>query len=191
MTSPYIDGTEPDGLPHMAGSTGARLVEISDPAQWRREQRALHDWFQAHAVGGLVPAAAPIDLLARHLGYVHKLQIGRDGTDFQYRIFGGQIASAANIHMQGRWASELMEPTRSLILAHYRDLAATPRLFIGSLVYEGDGVPNSRWYRAVAPIGTPETGVTGFVVMTGPVDDQDPAPAAWSSLPPQEPGSDG
>ncbi|GHD43310.1 hypothetical protein GCM10017083_09270 [Thalassobaculum fulvum] len=175
VPSQYLDDIDPDNPPHVAGSVGGNIVEIADPGRWYRAQHDFKAWFDRHAVAGFLPPGTPIDRLARHLGHVHKLEVGRDGEDFRYRIYGNLIAAEANMRMQGRWVSELPEPTRGIFLAHYRALLAAPRLFIGELRYVGDAMSHPVWYRAEAPIGMPETGMLGVIVLTRPTDlDEDP-----------------
>lgn len=170
MPSYYIDETDPNSPPHSAGSLGGRIDEISDPGRWCTEQHALAAWHHRHAVDGLLPPDTPIDGLVRYLGHVHKVEVGRDGTDFRYRIYGSLIAGEANMRMQGRWVSELTEPTRTVILAHYQNLLREPRLFVGVLRYYGGTVHYPDWYRADSPVGTAEAGMTGVIVLTLPAE---------------------
>lgn len=169
MPSRYLDDIDPDSPSHAAGSPGGNIVEYAEDQRPSLEQLELRDWYRAQAVDGLVPPGTPIDRLARYLGHIHKLEVGRAGTDFRYRIYGGLVASEANMQMQGRWVSELPEPTSGIFIAHYRQLCAAPRLFVGELRYAGEeSIRHPVWLRADAPIGTADAGVTGFIVLTLP-----------------------
>lgn len=169
MTSQYLDDTNPDTPPHLAGSRGGAILEIADAGLWCPAQRDFVAWHARHAVDGFLPPGTPIDGLARYLGHIHKLEVGRNGKDFRYRIYGNIIAAEANLRMQDRWVSDLPEPARSIFLAHYEALLADPRLFVGELRYdEGGGMRHPVWHRASAPIGCPATGMLGVIVLTLP-----------------------
>ncbi len=171
VASRYLDDIDPESPPHAAGSPGGRIVEYVDRNRWSHEQLDFQDWFLTHAVGGMVPPGTPIDRLARYLGHIHKLEVGRDGRDFRYRIYGNLVAAEANMRMQDRWVSELQEPACRIFLGHYRSLVAAPRLFMGELRYAGgERIRHPVWLRADAPIGTAEAGMIGVIVLTLPYE---------------------
>ena len=166
MSNTYLDPYDKDRQPHVAGAEDGSIVEMTDREEWSTGQRLLASWYETHASDGLVPPTTPIDQLGPLLGLVHKLVVDRERDDFRYLIFGRSIAKKANMGTDGQWVSEFIEPTRTVFLQHYRDLVAGPRLFVGRLVYVGIDIPNREWVRAVAPMGTPEQGVTHFIVFT-------------------------
>jgi|GEM_PF-6303317 len=166
MSNTYLDPYDTDAPPHVAGAEGGIITENDDRDTWSPGQRQLASWFEAGAVAGLAPPDMPIDPLAPLLGFIHKLAVDREQDDFRYLIYGRAIAKHANMGMEGRFVSELVEPARSLFLTHYRDLVARPRLFVGQVVYRGTDVRYSTWPRGVAPLGTSQTGVTHFIVFT-------------------------
>ena len=166
MSSTYLDGYDAQAPNHFAGADGGRISELEDSSLWSPGQRQLADWYETGHEGGLVSPETPIDPLTVHFGYIHKLEVDRERDDFRYLIYGRSVAKHANMGMEGRWVSEMVEPARTLFLDHYRDLVARPRLFVGRLVYSGAGVRNRGWQRAVAPLGTAERGVTHFIVYT-------------------------
>ena len=171
MTRTYLDPYDSSRKPHSAEAEGGTIVETPDRESWSPGQALLADWFDAHAVDGLVPPSTPVDLLGPVIGLVHKLVVDRARDDFRYLIYGRSIARKANMGNDGQWVSDLIEPTRSVFLAHYRDLVARPRLFVGRLRYDGIDIPNREWVRAAAPMGTAEDGVTHFIVFTETADD--------------------
>lgn len=169
MVSHYLDGTVREVLPDAAVSHGIRIVETPNPRHWSKRQCAFSDWYARNAgVGGLLPANIPIDEMAVEFGYIHKLVLGRDGSDFQYRIYGSRVAEAANLDMQGRWVSDHMPPHREVFLEHYLGMIVHPRLYVGQVHLAGDGLKTPRWRRADAPFGTDKDGVTGIIVMAVP-----------------------
>lgn len=170
MSNTYLDPYDTDNPPHVTGAEGGSITEVSDRSQWSRGQRALVDWHAGHARGEVVPSDTPIDPLSPLFGLVHKLGVDRDRDDFRYVIYGRTVAKHANMGMEGRWVSELVEPARGLFLEHYRDLLTHPRLFVGRLYYSGPDVRYRAWNRAVAPLGSPERGVTHFIVFTEVVE---------------------
>ncbi|MEQ8816439.1 MAG: hypothetical protein RIM96_13100 [Thalassobaculum sp.] len=171
MPSRYLDDIDPESPSHAAGSPGGRIVEYKADDRWSLEQLDFREWFRAVAVDGMVPQGTPIDRLARYLGHIHKLEVGRGGTDFRYRIYGNLIAAEANMRMQDRWVSELQEPTSGIVLEHYRRLCGKPRLFVGELRYAGgETMRYPVWLRAEAPIGTRDAGTLGFIVLTLPLE---------------------
>ena len=166
MSNTYLDPYDRSRKPHAAGAEDGSIVEMPDRATWSPGQTLLADWYDAHAVDGLVPPSTPVDLLGPLIGLVHKLVYDPERDDFRYLIFGRTIAKKSNMGGDGQWVSDLIEPTRSVFLAHYRDLVAHPRLFVGRLRYEGIDIPHREWVRAVAPMGTAADGVTHFIVFT-------------------------
>lgn len=169
LVSHYLDGTDQGTPPDAVVSRSIRIVETADPRHWSDRQIAFSDWYARHArSGGLLPAGARIDDLAVEVGYIHKLILGRDGTDFQYRIYGSRVASAANLDMQGRWVSDHAPPHCYVFLDHYQGVVAHPRLFVGQVHLAGEGLKTPRWHRADAPFGTDRDGVTGVIVMAVP-----------------------
>lgn len=177
VPSRYLDDIDPECPSHAAGSPGGRIVEYAPDRRPSLQQLEFKEWFGASAVDGLVPPGTPIDRLARYLGHIHKLEVGRGGSDFYYRIYGNLVAAEANMRMQGRWVSELQEPTAGIFIAHYRQLCSKPRLFVGELRYAGGkAMRYPVWLRADAPIGTVDSGVTGFIVLTLPREASSPGP---------------
>lgn len=171
MSNTYLDPYDRSRKPHSAEAHDGSIVEMPDRESWSCGQALLAEWYESHAVDGLVPPATPVDRLGPLIGLVHKLVVDRDRDDFRYLIYGRTIAKKANMGGDGQWVSDLIEPTRSVFLAHYRELVARPRLFVGRLRYEGIDIPNREWVRAVAPMGTAEEGVTHFIVFTETADD--------------------
>lgn len=166
-TSEYRLSLEPS---HYDGATGAEVLEWGDNDELTDRQRSFRDWAARHWHDGLLAADAPIAELSEHLGHLHKIEITADGDDFVYRIYGERVSNAANLQMAKKRVSELGEPVRSAMLAHYRDLASNPRLFFGSLVYSGAVKRFSRWIRAIAPFGR-DGKANGFIVLTYPDPD--------------------
>lgn len=166
MSNTYLDTYDRTRQPHSAEADDGSILEMPDPRTWSPGQTLLAAWYELHAEDGLVPPSTPIDLLAPLIGMVHKLVVDPARNDFRYLIFGRSIAKKANMGGDGLWVSELIEPTRSVFLAHYRNLVAAPRLFVGRLHYDGINIPHREWVRAVAPLGTPQDGVTHFIVFT-------------------------
>lgn len=171
MSNTYLDPFDRTRKPHSAEADGGSILEMPDRASWSPGQELLATWYETHAVDGLVPAATPVDLLGPLIGLVHKLVVDRERDDFRYLIFGRSIAKKANMGSDGQWVSDLIEPTRTVFLAHYRALVAAPRLFVGRLRYEGIDIPNREWVRAVAPLGAAAEGVSHFIVFTETADD--------------------
>ncbi|MEQ8584855.1 MAG: hypothetical protein RLO01_05350 [Thalassobaculaceae bacterium] len=171
----YLDPYDAAKEPHSARAEEGRIVETPEPSSWTFGQRLLADWFTAHALDGMVPSDAPIDALGPVIGSVHKLVREPETDDFRYLIYGRTIARKANMGRDGMRVSELIEPTGSVMLEHYRTLAARPLLFVGRLTYVGLDIQNSEWVRAVTPLGRPETGVSHFIVFTDTVQDARPA----------------
>ena len=170
MSNTYLDPYDRSRKPHSAEADAGSIIEMPDRETWTPGQTLLASWYEAHAVDGLVPPSTPVDSLGPLLGLVHKLVVDRDRDDFRYLIYGRTIAKKSNMGGDGLWVSELIEPTRSVFLAHYRELVARPRLFVGRLRYEGIDIPNPEWVRATAPMGTAQDGVTHFIVFTAPDD---------------------
>lgn len=166
MSNTYLDPFDKDSPPHVDGAEDGSIHETIDRDQWTPGQQLLAAWYEKHAVDGLVPPETPIDPLSPVFGLVHKIAVDRERDDFRYLIYGRTIAKQANMGMDGHWVSELVEPTRTVFLEHYRNLVRDPRLFVGRLVYVGLDIPNREWVRAVAPMGTPQQGVTRFIVFT-------------------------
>lgn len=166
MAISYLDPYDAGSPPHVHGAKGGSIEPTLDEAQWSTGQRLLAAWHRQHAIDDLVPPHAPIDALGPLLGSVHKLAVESDGLDFRYLIYGHHISRRANMGMQGKRVSELVEPARTIFLEHYRDLVVHPRLFVGDLIYDGSNIRHRVWARAVSPIGTKNTGVTGFIVFT-------------------------
>ncbi|SDG01908.1 MULTISPECIES: hypothetical protein [Thalassobaculum] len=166
MSNTYLDPYDRSRKPHSADADDGAIIEMPDRSTWSPGQGLLATWYETHAFEAMVPPSTPIDLLGPLIGLVHKLAVDRERDDFRYLIFGRSIAKKANMGGDGQWVSDLIEPTRSLFLAHYRSLVAAPRLFVGRLRYEGIDIPHREWVRAVAPMGTPEQGVTHFIVFT-------------------------
>ncbi|MCR9073545.1 MAG: hypothetical protein NXI18_17795 [Alphaproteobacteria bacterium] len=171
MSNTYLDPYDSEREPHSARAETGSIVDMDDRSAWSYGQRLLAEWFEAHETEGLVPPDTPIDLLGPVLGYVHKLAYDRDENDFRYLIYGRSIAKKSNMGGDGTRVSDLIEPTRSVFLEHYRALVANPRLSVGRLTYQGTNVPNNEWIRAVAPLGRPGDGVTHFIVFTETVQD--------------------
>lgn len=171
MSNTYLDPYDTEKAPHSALAEAGAIAEIGDRSGWTYGQDLLARWFEAHAAEGMVPPDTPIDQLGPIIGSVHKLICDRDEGDFRYLIFGRSIAKKANMGRDGMRVSDLIEPTRTVFLGHYGELIARPRLFVGRLTYVGLDVPNNEWVRAVAPLGTPQTGVTHFIVFTDTVQD--------------------
>lgn len=173
MADDYLYRFDPNEPPHMADSTDVAIEPIENPADWPPPIATFIDWAGEQLTDGLVPMSAPIDGLSRHLGHIHKLAVVDDGADFEYRIYGEKIMGEANVNLQSRTVSLLIEPARSAFLGHYRELMAAPRLFVGRVRYGGLIRRHPIWLRAVAPAGTDGT-VEGFFVMTYPEDDAAP-----------------
>ncbi|MDF1792042.1 MAG: hypothetical protein P1U88_09040 [Thalassobaculaceae bacterium] len=171
MSNTYLDPYDREKQPHSAGAEDGSILAMDDCSEWSAGQRLLAAWHQTHAIDGMVPPTTPVDALGPLIGLVHKLVVDRERDDFRYLIYGRSIAKKANMGLDGQWVSDLIEPTRSVFLDHYRTLAASPRLFVGRLVYVGIDIPNREWVRAVAPLGTPEQGCTHFIVFTETIDD--------------------
>ena len=171
MSNTYLDPYDRSRKPHSADADDGAIIEMPDRVAWTPGQALLADWYETHAVDALVPPSTPVDRLSPLIGLVHKLIVDRARDDFRYLIFGRTIAKKANMGVDGQWVSDLIEPTRSVFLGHYRDLAARPRLFVGRLRYEGIDIPYREWVRAVAPLGTAEAGATHFIVFTDAVHD--------------------
>lgn len=171
MSTTYLDPYDRYRKPHSADAEAGSILEMPDPETWTSGQRLLARWYEDHAVDGLVPPSTPIDLLGPLIGLVHKLVVDHDRSDFRYLIYGRSIAKKANMGVDGQWVSELIEPTRSVFLQHYRTLVAAPRLFVGWLRYEGIDIPHREWVRAVAPMGSAQDGVTHFIVYSDTIHD--------------------
>lgn len=167
----YLDPYDAAKEPHSAKAKDGWILETPEPSSWAVGQRLVADWFNAHAVDGMVPPDTPIDALGTVIGYVHKLACEPEGNDFRYVIYGRSIARKANMGGDGVRVSELIEPTASIMLRHYRALAAQPRFFAGRLTYAGVDIPNRDWIRADAPLGRPETGISHFIVFTDTAQD--------------------
>ncbi|WP_421882261.1 hypothetical protein [Pacificispira sp.] len=169
MVSRYLDGTVQEAPSDAAISVALRIVETGNPRHWSKRQEGFADWYFRHArADGTLPASVPMDDLPVELGYIHKLVLGRGGTDLQYRIYGGKVAAIANLDMQGRWVSEHRPPHCDIFLDHYLSLIARPRLFVGQVEFDGVGVKSPRWHRADVPFGSDSVGVTGIIAMAIP-----------------------
>ena len=167
----YLDPYDRDRKPHSAGAQDGFISEIGDTREWTQGQRMLAKWYVEHAVAGLVPPSTPMDQLSSLFGNVHKLLVDPDRNDFRYLIYGQSVAKKANMGGDRVWVSDLIEPTRRIFLTHYRDLVANPRLHVGILAYLGGDIPHREWVRAAAPLGTPDLGVTHFIVYTDTAQD--------------------
>ena len=171
MMNTYLDAYDRGRKPHSEGAHDGVISEIGDTREWTRGQRLLAQWYVENAVAGMVPPSTPVDQLSPLIGNVHKLLVDPGRNDFRYLIYGRTIAKKANMGGDRVWVSELIEPTRQIFLSHYRELAANPRLHVGILSYLGGDIPHREWVRASAPLGTPELGVTHFIVYTDTAED--------------------
>ena len=157
---------DPNEPPHMVDSSDAFILEIHDRNEWDAPQRHFAEWVETHIRSGLMPYTAPIEDMAPYLGSMHKLAVVDGGADFAYRIYGEKIKDAANLDLQSKTVSGLIEPARSAFLDHYRDLLENPRLFVGTVRYAGLIRAHPVWHRCAVPAGSDT--VEGFFVLTYP-----------------------
>lgn len=161
MNSDYLGPADPSKPSHFQGAKAGMITEASTPEHLSENQALVRDWFETNRQGSLVPESAPLETLASLIGYLHKLRIDGDGTDFHYVIYGDRVSALANLTMNRRWVSELEEPARSIFLDHYRDLTLEPRFYAGILEYDTPQIPHGRWERAVAPLSASGGGEGG------------------------------
>ncbi|CAN0201821.1 unnamed protein product, partial [Chrysoparadoxa australica] len=117
-------------------------------------QAQLYDYWSAEggADGGLsITAFDPLAVWGC-IGFLHILEYDKGRGDFFYRVYGESAAGAARAAMHRRWVSEQPGNAGAAFHAHYSDVMASRRPWLGEVftVDRLDVAPY--WYRIVLPL---------------------------------------